>query len=350
MMPLWLAWSLNLPLLALAGAALWRHTGRGQPNARWFAPALAARLAGGMALGLVYVSPWLGRIDNGGDTLALHTHAAEYHAWAAADPVGYVRLLLSSADQPGAPMRQYAAYSNSFFFVRLLSVLQFLTAADYWLSGLWLSLAAFAGSWLLARELGRVVPGARLGAYVGALAWPSGVFWLSGVSKDALLLAFMGAFTAAALRLVYPVAAPAEPPALAARSGWWTLLLANGWLFWKIKFFIAAVVFVVLGALAVTERLRVSRFARHRPWLRGWALFGIAALALAPLSRVAHRAFRPEYLLIQIPLNQAALLGHDPLQPELRLPLTASLASSARNAPAAALGTFTRPWPWEGTG
>ena len=344
-MPIWLAWGLNLPLLALAGAALWRHAARGETGARWFGLALVARLAGGVALGLVYVSPWLGQLDGGGDTIALHSHAAEFSAWGQHDPAGYGRLLLTSTDQPSSPLRQYATFSNSFFFVRGLSLLNFLTAGDYWLNGLWLSLAAFAGSWLLARELVRVVPGAVLGARVGALAWPSALFWLSGVSKDALLLAALGAFTAAALRLTYPVVETTT----ATRRRWWVLLLASGWLFWKIKFFIAVVAFVALGALALTEWL-TKRLRGRWPRLRAWQVFLVAALALAPLSRVAHRAFRPEYLLLQIPLNQAALQTHNPDQPALRLPLTASLGSFARYAPAAALGVFTRPWPWEGQG
>ncbi len=342
-MPIWLAWWVNILLLVLAILALRRHIRQGT-SGRWFAAALALRLAGGVVLGLVYVSPWLGKLDDGGDTLTLHTHAAAYRTWATHDPNGYVRLLLTGADQPGSPARLYATYSNSFFFVRLLSVLHFLTGGDYWLSGLWLSLAAFIGSWLLARELARVVPGAQGGAYVGALAWPSALFWLSGVSKDALLLASLGVFATAALRLTYP---PISSLGRAREPGvrWWVALLASGWLFWKIKFFIAAVVFVVFGALALTERVR----GRWR-WVRPWQLFLLLALALAPLSRVAHLAFRPEYLLIQIPRNQAALRASDGAQPELRLPLKASLGSFARNAPAAALGTFTRPWVWEGKG
>ena len=348
-MPAWLAWGLNLPLLALAAGALWRHTARGEVSAGWFGLALVARLAGGLLLGLTYVSPWLGRLDGGGDTIALQSHANEFSAWAAPDPAGYLRLLLTATDQPNSPLRWYAPFSNSFFFVRGLSVLNFLTGGSSWLKGLWLSLVAFAGSWLLARELVRLVPGVALGARVGALAWPSVLFWMSGVSKDALLLAALGGFTAAALRLTYPPGGAPAGLSDASRRRWWVLLLASGWLLWKIKFFIAAVIFVVLAALALTAWLTAHLRGRW-PRLRAWQVFLLLALALAPLSRVAHRAFRPEYLLIQIPHNQAVLRTHDPTRPELRLPITASLGSFARNAPAAAVGVFTRPWLWEGRG
>lgn len=348
-MPHWLIWGVNLTLLALAVTALWRHTGRDAPDARWFTWGLGLKLAGGIALGLFFSGQYLTEPELGGDTHTLHRRALGFSVWAANHLPAYADLLWTGQAPRGAPVPHYALFSNSWFFVRLLTLLHWLTACLYWLNGLWLSLAAFAGSWLLARELARVVPGARLGAYVGALAWPSVVFWLSGVSKDALVLAALGGFTAAALRLTYP---PASLPGWlpAARLRWWALLLASGWLFWKIKFFIAAVVFVAFGALAFTEKLRASRLGRRWPWVRAWQLFLVAALALAPLSRVAHRAFRPEYLLLQVPRNQAALRARDAKQPELRLPITPSLGSFARYAPAAALGTFTRPWLWEGRG
>ncbi len=351
----WAAWGLNLPLLALAAGWLWRRTARGAAGARWFWLALAARGAGGIALGLAYTVRW--GVYDGGDTYGLQRQARKLTAWAETDWSGYVRLLLTATDQPGAPTRLYATFSNSFFFIRGLSLLNFLTGGSYWLNGLWLSLAAFAGSWLLARELARVVPRAARGAWIGALAWPSVVFWLSGVGKDALLLAALGSFGAAALRLTYPpissvdkvVANPAAMARGQTQRWWWVVLLMTGWLLWKIKFFIAAVVFVLLGALAVTEQV-APRWRRRWPWLRPWQLLLLSALALAPLSRVAHRAFRPEYLLIQVPRNQAALRSNEAARPELRLTLAPSLTSLAANAPAAAIGTFTRPWLTEGTG
>ena len=164
MMPPWLAWGLNLPLLALAIWALGRRTARGRRAVRRYGLAVALRVGSGVALGALYMTPWLG-VHEGGDTALLHRHAAEYTQWAQADPAGYARLLLTAADQPGSPHRYYKVFSNSHFFVRGLSLLHFLTGGSYWLNGLWLSLAALAGSWLLARELARLVPGAWRGAY-----------------------------------------------------------------------------------------------------------------------------------------------------------------------------------------
>ena len=348
-LPILLTWSLNLGLLAGAAWVLYLFL-RGRASGRWFGAALAVRLAGGVALGLLYSSPWLGRLDGGGDTLALHAHGREFTQWAATDPAGYLRLLLTAADQPHSPARHYTAFSNSFFFVRLLSGLNFLTGGNYWLNGLWLSLAAFGGSWLLARELARRVPGARLGAYAGALAWPSVVFWLSGVSKDALLLAALGSFAAAALRLIYWPETPADTaPGEPRRWPWWALLVVSGWLFWQIKFFIAAVAFVSFSALALTETF-APRIRRRWPAVRPGLLLLVLTLGLAPLSRLAHNAFRPDYLRIHIPRNQADLSRRSAHQPTLHLALRPSLVSFATHAPAAVLGVFTRPWPGEGRG
>jgi hypothetical protein len=344
MLPLWLAWSLNVPLLIGVMMIVWRRTARGTAAAWWFWAALAARLGGGLALGTYYITQLEDMTQPGGDTFTLYRHALRFTHWAPTDWSGYARLLLTAIDQPGAPHRWYATFSNSYFFVRLLSLLNFLTGGDYCLNSLWLSATAFIGSWLMARELWRVVPSVFWGAWLGALAWPSGLFWMSGVSKDAVLLAAFGTFTAAALRLLYPIVG------IRRHDGRWLLaLLVSSFLLWKIKFFIAAAVFVAFGALALTVYFG-PRLRRRWPRLRTWQLLMLAACALAPLARVAHEGFGAEYLLIHIPRNQAALRGHDATQPELRLALKPSILSFVANAPAAALGVFTRPWLGEGKG
>lgn len=332
-----LAWSLNLPLLALAAWVLHRHTAA-PFGSRWYWPTLLLRLGGGVALGLFYQGQFPDSPQPGGDTFTLHRQAAALTGWAADHFPEYLRLLLTATTPPGGPSPLYAPFSNSFFFVRLLSLLNWLTGSSYWLNGLWLSLGSFAGCWLLARELARLVPGARWGALVGCLLWPSVVFWGAGVGKDALLLGSLGLLLAAALRLIYP-------PNTSSQRLWWLLLLSSAGLFWKVKFFLAAVAFVMLGALAFTEKLR-DRW----PQVRAWQLFLGLAIGLAPLSRLLHRAFRPEYLLYQLPHNQEVLRAKSVGQPQLLLPVEPTLTSLLLNSPAAALGVFTRPWPWEGTG
>lgn len=332
-----LAWTLNLPLLLLVA---WLLAQRMSPAFGRFVfwPALLLRLAGGVALGLFYEDQFPDSPQPGGDTFTLHRQAAALTAWGADHFPEYLRLLLTATMPPGGPASLYASFSNSFFFVRLLSLLNWLTGSSYWLNGLWLSLGSFAGGWLLARELARLVPGARWGALAGCLLWPSVVFWGAGVGKDALLLGSMGMLLAAALRLIYP-------PNTASRRIWWLLLLISAGLFWKIKFFIAAVAFVTLGALAFTENLRA-----RWPQVRAWQLFLGLVIGLAPLSRLLHRAFRPEYLLYQLPHNQEILRAKSSGQPQLLLPVEPTLTSLLINSPAAALGVFTRPWPWEGSG
>lgn len=360
-------WLLHPPLLALAAWALWRRVGqRGAgPLRLWFWPTLGARLVGGVALGVFYQHQFADNPQPGGDTFAAHRLSVALTAWAPREPGAYVRLLLTAAPppvtrlgsafraRPDAPFAPYttvyvAPYSNSWFFVRLLSLLNFLTGSSYWLNALWLSLAAFAGAWFLARELTRLAPAAWRGALLGGLAWPAVVFFYGGVSKDALLAASLGTFTAVALRLIYPLVSQASAeqahPSAPTASHFLVLLLA-AWLLWKIKFFLAAAAFVTLGALALTEAVR-----RRWPAVRPWQVFVGAAVALAPLSRILHRAFRPEYLLYHLPHNQADLQARSTGQPQLLLDLHPTLGSFLLNLPRAVVGTFTRPWPWEGSG
>jgi hypothetical protein len=337
-MAIWLAWCLNLPLLTLLIWWGWRAVGRPDWLRSGFGAALLLRLAGGIGLGLFYSRQFPENDQPGGDTFTLFRYGAKLTRWASHDFGGYLTHVLTATSPVGAPPLMYATYSNSFFFARLLSLLNFLTGSQYWLNALWLSVAAFAGAWLLARELTRMAPATHWGV-LGGLLWPSVVFWTAGVTKDALLMASLGGFVAAALRLIYPPVAAVRP------ARWWGLLLLNGWFLWKMKFFIAVVVFVILGALVLAERLR-GRWPQVRP---GY-LFLALALALAPLSRLLHRAFRPEYLRHHLLLNQADLLARSTGQPQLALPLEPSLWSFLRYAPVAAVGVFTRPWIWEGSG
>ncbi len=339
-MPEWLAWTINLPLLVLALWAFWRAVGRPNLLRSGFGVVLAGRLVGSVALGIFYIDKFTDGEQSGGDTFTMHRYSARLTAWAYQDFDAYLHHIRTGIESAHSPEMLYSAFSNSYFLVRILSLLNFLTASNYWIDALWLSVAAFMGAWLLARELGRLLPAARGGILVGLL-WPSVIFWTTGLSKDAALLACLGTFVAAVLRLTYPVRT-AE-----LRRSWGLLvpLLIISWLLWKIKFFIAAVAFVSFGALALAERLQ-GRWPRIRPW----QLFLGLALLLAPLSRVFHRAFRPDYLRTQLPINQAYLSAHSVGQPQLVLPLEPSLWSFLQYAPLAAVGVFTRPWVWEGSG
>lgn len=358
----------NLVLWALMLNWFWRRTGQAAAPTlrRWFWPALGLRMAGGVALGLFYQHQLPTGPQPGGDTFATFRLSAGLTGWLGREPAAAGRVLVTGVPPPPValpgvfrptarwPFAPYlSAYfipsSNSWFFARLLAWLNLLTGSSYWLAALWLSTGAFAGGWLLVRELTRLVPGTAAGALAGTLLWPSLVFWGAGVSKDGVLLAVLGAFTAAALRLTLPGHATGAPASFGAvRSGWrwWTLLAGSAWLFWRIKFFIAAVAFVAFGALFLTLRLR-ARWPRLRP---AWLLAGLL-LALAPGSRLLHRAFRPEYARYQIAHNQQVLAATIPAgQPRLAFPLTPSLSSFVRYAPAAAVGVFVRPWVWEGEG
>ena len=172
-----LVWALNLLLLATAAYGLRRALALEADWLRpWFWPVLTLKLLGGLALGWLYLYFY----PQGGDTLTMQWEAQRVTDWIAT-PNGDFGQLLWPRQSGGAmlPIR-YPAFSNSYFFVRLLALLNFLTHSNYWLNGLWLSVCAFGGSWLLTRELGRVVPGARYGIMLGALFWPSVILWMAG--------------------------------------------------------------------------------------------------------------------------------------------------------------------------
>ena len=74
--------------------------------------------------------------------------------------------------------------SNTYFFSKILAVLNFASLETDWLNAVYLSLFSFVGCWMLAITLARVFP--RTPAWAGVLAfvvWPSVLFWSSGVTK-----------------------------------------------------------------------------------------------------------------------------------------------------------------------
>jgi hypothetical protein len=328
---------LHLPFFFLLVYLLWSQARRNQVLRRFFWPALLLKLAGGVLLGYIYLEYF-----GGGDMGVFHQQASAVKAAAKEDPNKYIRLLLfNEVGEMPIGFSRWPGYSNSFFFVKLLSLLHFLTGSSFWGSGLYLSLFSFWGCWYLVDKLQRYFPEYGPGAIIAFLFFPSVVFWTSGVSKDSV---FMGSLCLT-VGLVLQLSKNEEK---AARLRNCIVLLASVYLLWKIKFFLASVILVLLFTWLLIQWLTklVSWLQPKGRQLLAWGVF----LAIGTfVASFAHPTFNLDFFARHIVWNYTNLLAKsDPTKPLLLLPgLEASLWSVVKHAPEAVFQMLFRPFVWE---
>ncbi|OON70144.1 hypothetical protein [Hymenobacter sp. CRA2] len=328
---------MKLLLLLLGNAAIlcllawWLRRQLAIPTLRrWLLPTLALRLLAGA------VSVWRPTED-----------ARFFHLWAGrltdqlwAAPGQWLQTLGQDTFQHEGNRLIYHGYSNTFFFIKVLSALNVLTAGSMLVTALYLSLASFLGCWLLTKVLSRQFAGTRGAAIIGLLLWPSAVYWSSGLTKESLLLAGCATLLAAALVLLY-----GQPRQ---RLGWVALALLGAWLSFKMRFFFGGALLALLLCLAV---VRVGQLLLVPLRRRRWQLLLFAAtfvLGLRLGSEVVP-VLRFNKFASQLTRTYAALRVKSLGRPHVALPELAPTAESIlRHTPKAVASALYRPFAWEG--
>ncbi|RYU79034.1 hypothetical protein [Hymenobacter persicinus] len=330
-MKLLVALALNLGLLLALGAWL-RRQRRTAELGRWLLPLLGVRL-------LVSLR----------DCFLLSGDAVYFQKWARvltrqlwAAPGSWLRTLLSDELHFGGQSLVYHGYSNTFFLIKLLSALNLASLGAACLNSLYLSLFCFVGCWHLVRSVNAVFPAVPRGAALLALlAWPSAVYWTSGLTKESLLLGSAAGLLALVLPWLY---APGRPRPLAVLGA---LLLAG--LQFKMRFFFAALLFAALGGLALIRVVQQLGGAQSRGVQA--LLFALVVAGGAWVGSEISPVFRFNKFSSQLLHAYSDMLANSHQQPHIEYAdLGPTLPSMLHNAPAALLNVLVRPWPWEGTG
>ncbi len=162
---------------------------------RYFIPALAVRIAGALALGLIYQFYY-----DGGDTYNFHTHGSR-HVWEALteDPDKGIRLFIRDDDQRG--LYKYSSKipfyrdDSSFAIIRLAALFDLFTFSTYSSTAICFAILGFVGSWLLFLAFYQDYKHLHAPLAVATLFIPSIVFWGSGLLKDTVTLACLGVAT-----------------------------------------------------------------------------------------------------------------------------------------------------------
>ncbi len=319
-------WLVNIvTLLVLLG--FWHRTLPPQERLV-FALAVAARLAAGVALGLLYTYYYIGE----GDTF-LFFHDATLVTSAGRGDFGLFLQFPFSADS-GLPLVNNQP--RSLFFIWIVAGINFLTGSNYWLTSCWLSLFSFAGAWYLVRMITLHFPRLQWAATISFLFFPSVVFWSSGVIKESL--AFGGlCFLSGFLLVLFTKGRPRFLDYILAAVSLYLLL--------NLKYYWAAVFFPSVGTAWL-----VKFWPQHRYWsitklTSIWlALFVTTCLLVSRL----HPNFHFQNFLEVIKINHDAFVAFS--QQTLYIHfyrLEATWTSIVMNAPWALLSGLVRPFLFE---
>jgi len=160
------------------------------PEYRHFIWGLFAKLFGGVGFGLIYFYYYAG-----GDTIMYFYSAVSLSKMAAMDPGMYLDVvtgpnswenLSKFNDAIGYPFAYVYFDHRSYFLIRLISPLVYLTFNSYLITTLVLSSIAYIGVWRCYRTFVSYYPSLMNKFAIAFLYMPSVVFWGSGIMKDTM--------------------------------------------------------------------------------------------------------------------------------------------------------------------
>lgn len=258
-------------------------------------------------------------------------------AWAA--PEAWLATLGSDSFRFEDKALVFHGFSNTFFFIKLLSALNLLTGGIAWLNALYLSIFSFIGCWQLAKAMGQLFPDSPpLAAPLALLAWPSVVFWSAGITKESVLLGNLAWLAAWVLQKSY-----SHSPVR-----WYSVVggLLLMWLSFKMRFFFAVFLFLALAFLLLIRMLQ-----RMKLPLSKWMQVGLLMVLFsggAWFAGMVSPVFRANKFTSQLIYSYSELERTSKGKPHLQYPnLKPTLSSIASYAPLAALNTVMRPFPGE---
>ncbi|QJX48417.1 hypothetical protein HMJ29_16410 [Hymenobacter taeanensis] len=257
-------------------------------------------------------------------------------------PTAWLHMLTQDEFHFGTWHLVFHGFSNTFFIMKVISVLNLASGGNVWLNSCYLSLFSFWGSWELVRMLRHLwsTTVAR-GAVGGFLLWPTIVYWTSGLTKESLLVGSGALVVASVLQLCY--GKTSSTPRLL------LVLAVVALLHFKMRFFSAAALLGVLSGLCLIRTMQQLGGARHR-LTQVVLLVSLLAGGAWAASEVSP-AFRLNKFTSQLQRNYSELLRSSRNRPHLEYPTLAPTTESVlQNAPRAVANVLTYPRPWEGGG
>ncbi|NJN42402.1 MAG: hypothetical protein HC811_09460 [Flammeovirgaceae bacterium] len=317
-------------LIVLAGIAYLVRRRFDNSIKPYYWPALGIKVLGGISLGLVYQFYY-----SFGDTFLFFAEASWLADYFAKDPGGYIRSLWDESFLP-ADNTLTISQPRSLFYVKLLSVFAILSAKNYWISSLYLSLLSFISSfWFFSVVVKRL----NVTMWMAALAilfFPTVVFWSSGIIKESVASAALFALSAFFIK---------KSQGDQFRIGHWVVVLLSLWLLWSLKYYWSAL-FIPIAATSllvnrVQSSIQLSQFKTISLWVVMYFIITVGVSFLHPnfhLNRLLDVIVQNNEAYNLISQPEDLIYYHD-LQP--------TWSSMMLNSPWALLSGLFRPFIWE---
>lgn len=213
---------------------------------KFLIPALLFKVFAGIGLGFLYQNHYHGK----GDTIDFHRGSVYATTYFSHRPLKeYKEYLLKDETIRVRKIRRKIFYKNSrvFFFVKILSIVNFFTYKNYWLNSIYLSLFSFVGAWYLSNFLVVRYSISKIGAAFSFLLVPSIVLWSSGVLKESIVYG-------ALCLLLYLLLKNFDKEKIKVNVVDWIGMLLCCYVIGKLKYYYLAVLLPIVIAYLVSQR------------------------------------------------------------------------------------------------
>jgi hypothetical protein len=173
---------LNLVILGIIFSTLLKGA-KGKPLEQHLIPGLTFKIACGIAMGFLYRHYY----TPDGDTYFLFNQASFLADIFRDNPLTYFKLVfLNEFSEISKQFFQNWNQPRAFFFIKIISVVNILTANNYWISSVYFSIFSFSGAFWLANLISEKFRISKIGPAIAFLYFPSYVFWTSGIIKESV--------------------------------------------------------------------------------------------------------------------------------------------------------------------
>ena len=132
-------WIVNILIIGILSVVIF-HIFCSQNLRNYFYPSLVLKLAAGICVGLIYTYYY-----RTGDTFRFHQLSIDLYQYGLKDMKGFFMFMINNTDfSPGMNIN-LSEEPRTLFFVKFLSLFNFITGGNYWLNSLYLSLMSFFG-------------------------------------------------------------------------------------------------------------------------------------------------------------------------------------------------------------
>jgi len=295
--------------------------------AHYFLPALGIRLLCGWLVGLLYQYYY-----SGGDTWNYFSDGSTLAEQARSNGINYLLGWFNPQYLPDSLV--YTQQPRALLMSKITSIGCLVTQDNYWLISAYMTILSFVGVWHLIQTLVKIFPKTQKAVGIAWLAFPSFVFWSSGILKETIAVGIISFLVAVALQFYFSNASKRLGRHLLGGT-------VAAYCLWVIKYYYAAILIPLIISIIVSRK---TGFARTHLVGKGLVVFGVLVL----LASVLHPNLNLDRFLVVIVKNHDAFLCiSEPTNVIHFYNLQSTVGSMLLNTPMALFSAWFRPLLFE---